>query len=336
MAVLLVGGGLFLHIPKTGGNWVSDVLEAQQLVFAHVGGKHAGLNQLAPLRRLLATPRRYDRPNRELVPFCFVRHPLAWYQSWFRMNVALGWPHWDSDDDVWNPSVALNGITAPSFAAFLERVVTERPGFLTALYEAYTRDAHFIGRQERAADDLVTVLQLLSLPVDPAGVRRHPQTNVGSAVTVDVSADLRRTLETVERGAYAQYGYAGDGLDVMPQRLGSVTPVVQPFVHDAGHGWRAHVGALADVADTIDTPHRSPLVLLENGQPLPARHAAHACIRGAGQGRYSHWGEMLLFSSSDNSNPNDNGRTYALKWGASAGRSNLMAESGDTPRGTWA
>ncbi len=71
----------------------------------------------------------------------------------------------------------------------------------------------------------------------------------------------------------------------------------------------------------------SPLVVLEDGQPLAQPHALHAEIRELGQGRYSHWTyragadrngapyREVLFSTSDNSDPNSNGRRYTAKAG---------------------
>jgi pectate lyase len=39
-------------------------------------------------------------------------------------------------------------------------------------------------------------------------------------------------------------------------------------------------------------------------------HSFHQEIRESGRGRFSHWGTDLLFSTSDNSDPNTNGRSY--------------------------
>ena len=168
MAILLKSNALFLHVPKTGGNWVSDVLEANDLVFAHLGGKHAGPPQLAPLAHLLDTPRRYDRPNRTPFTFCFVRHPLRWYESWYRMNSERDWPDWAADDNAWNPSVELNGLGARTFEGFVENVLRHRAGFLTRMYRFYAADAHFVGHQEHLAEDLITALALLRVEFDDA------------------------------------------------------------------------------------------------------------------------------------------------------------------------
>jgi lysophospholipase L1-like esterase len=54
--------------------------------------------------------------------------------------------------------------------------------------------------------------------------------------------------------------------------------------------------------------------MYEDGHPLGAAHALHDTIRRDGKGRYSHWGERLYFSSSDNSDPNLNGRQYTVRY----------------------
>lgn len=52
--------------------------------------------------------------------------------------------------------------------------------------------------------------------------------------------------------------------------------------------------------------------VLENGCPLGPGHAVHDDIRTAGQGRFSHWQQALYWSTSDNSDPHTNGRTYTV------------------------
>ncbi len=337
MATLLKCGGLFLHVPKTGGNWVRDMLEANDLVFAHLGGKHAGPVQLAPLRRLLQTPDRYDRPNRPLFTFCFVRHPLGWYESWFRMNVALGWPDWATDADAWNPSCALNGFAAPTFDGFIEHVLRRRPGFLSSMYASYARGALVVGRQESMAEDLGTVLRFLRAPFDERSLRSRPRTNVSAPVDVRLDPALRAALEAAESDAYERYGYATDvertllpAPAAMHLSAGGPTRLTGPFVHDGGHAWRVPLAQWADVADDMHHARRSMLQLTENGVPLTAAHASHADIRVGGRGRYSHWAGIVRFSTSDNSDPNHNGRRYDVSWVYPAADDTTSLMAGDT------
>ncbi|HEU4686225.1 MAG TPA: class I SAM-dependent methyltransferase [Nitrospira sp.] len=93
------------------------------------------------------------------------------------------------------------------------------------------------------------------------------------------------------------------------QRRDALQP---PFAHKGGYAWVANLEHYADVSDTCDQPRRSRLMLYEDGVPLGFAHAAHAEIQSHGGSRYSHWGNMVLFSTTDNSNPNENGRHYSV------------------------
>jgi len=68
---------------------------------------------------------------------------------------------------------------------------------------------------------------------------------------------------------------------------------------------KAHIVrvGLAEVADSPGHGDRSRMELFEDGRPLGPAHSRHDDIRNLGQGRYSHWGEQLYFSSSDGQDP---------------------------------
>ncbi len=63
--------------------------------------------------------------------------------------------------------------------------------------------------------------------------------------------------------------------------------------------------------DTADDPLKSKLILFEDEMPLRQRHEHHSTIVRVGRGAYSHWGRHILFSTSDNTDPNENGRAYS-------------------------
>lgn len=89
--------------------------------------------------------------------------------------------------------------------------------------------------------------------------------------------------------------------------------IIQPFAKDSGYAWKASIpNDNLLLGDNNDNPTRSKLILLENNKPMWKRHSLHADIRNTGKGRYSHWNNELLFSTSDNSNPNNNGRSYKI------------------------
>ena len=79
---------------------------------------------------------------------------------------------------------------------------------------------------------------------------------------------------------------------------------------DSGIAFVYYADKLRNLADTPDAPDRSPVVLYEDGKPLGPAHTLHADISKLGHGRFSHWGKIIIFSTSDNSDPNTNGREY--------------------------
>ena len=86
-----------------------------------------------------------------------------------------------------------------------------------------------------------------------------------------------------------------------------------PFEHLGGHGYRTALStALAACADDESEHMRSPLMLYEDGRPLGLAHHLPHFVLAHGMGRFAHRDQALTFSTSDNSDPNSNGRRYAL------------------------
>jgi hypothetical protein len=74
---------------------------------------------------------------------------------------------------------------------------------------------------------------------------------------------------------------------------------------------RPFSSALNILADSNDDNFHSPVLLYENDHLLGPAHSDHASIGKLGLGRYSHWtGAPFVFSTSDNTDPNTNGRAY--------------------------
>ena len=67
----------------------------------------------------------------------------------------------------------------------------------------------------------------------------------------------------------------------------------------------------------------SNLRLFENGVEIGPAHTQHQTIRTQGRGAFSHWYSQLYFSSSDNTNPATNSRTYAY----TGGQASLSSEA---------
>jgi hypothetical protein len=91
----------------------------------------------------------------------------------------------------------------------------------------------------------------------------------------------------------------------------ALIPLHRPFRAHSGFSFVAALPSLEGVADSMAQPRRSRLMLYENGVMLGLAHNIKDHVSRYGKGRFCHWGSDLYFSSSDGSNPNTNGRTYA-------------------------
>lgn len=81
-----------------------------------------------------------------------------------------------------------------------------------------------------------------------------------------------------------------------------------------GHMFAYELRKLESFADLNSDPFRSNLELFEDGRRLGPAHSMHADIMASGAGRFSHYGQYLYFSSSDNSNVTQNDRTYSIRY----------------------
>jgi hypothetical protein len=94
---------------------------------------------------------------------------------------------------------------------------------------------------------------------------------------------------------------------------GRVVTLTRPFDKFGLPGF-AYTKALPNdlPGDAPGAAMKSTLAVCEDGTILGPMRAAHADIAKEGKGRYSHWGPNLVFSTSDNSDPNTNGRSYSV------------------------
>src|SRR6266511_4685330 len=89
------------------------------------------------------------------------------------------------------------------------------------------------------------------------------------------------------------------------------TALNRPYPFLDGHAYKKSVPLLRNMSDRVDH-FDSPVMLCEHDQILGPRHSFHLDIVREGRGRFSHYGDGVIFSSSDNSDPNTNGREYSI------------------------
>jgi hypothetical protein len=88
-----------------------------------------------------------------------------------------------------------------------------------------------------------------------------------------------------------------------------------PFRHEKEHCWRVRLpDEIGWATDGQDRPRDCPLALFEDDKIVGPGHRSHADIAASGAGRFSVWSDgWLYFSTTDNTDPNSNGRTYELR-----------------------
>lgn len=87
-----------------------------------------------------------------------------------------------------------------------------------------------------------------------------------------------------------------------------------PFDQESEHVWAYKLPDVVPLGDDEKSPNKSTLVLLEEKITLGPAHSVHDEMRKNGRGRFSHWKNILYFSTSDNSDPNINGRSYMIAY----------------------
>jgi FkbM family methyltransferase len=99
---------------------------------------------------------------------------------------------------------------------------------------------------------------------------------------------------------------------LIENRATQSTSLQRPFKSDGGRCWYASLPSLRSYADNDNQPTRSTVLLLEDEKLLGPAHCYHEDIRQIGGGKYSHWKSKIFFSTSDNIDPNINGRSYRV------------------------
>ncbi|HRV93786.1 MAG TPA: sulfotransferase family 2 domain-containing protein [Anaerolineae bacterium] len=240
MALLLKCGAVFLHIPKTGGSWVTKVLDDQGLIerkichihadwfqalryinigttvkqelSAHVKS-HLSENFKRGLRQAVNNRKTNSEIDQSPYIFCFVRHPLKWYESFWRYMCAQNWPRLGNQYDVndWHPNAILNGLGDPEFNQFVRNIIAKRPGFVTEMYGWYTwSGVNFVGKQERLVEDLLTVLRQLNVTFDEDRIRNYRPVNVSSQKNSNKivwDESLHNEILRLESAAIRRYCY---------------------------------------------------------------------------------------------------------------------------------
>ena len=185
----------FWHIPKTGGRWVLEALSRRRtraglsrvkrvhpetkpfMLFGH----HAPPSQVA------------EELKRDRFHFCFVRHPLSWYKSWWSYRIRRSRSDKRHYCDRWHRDTCDE---------FVNVMLDAHPkGFVTELFQLYvgthTDQMDYIGRTENLLADLKEICRLSGQPIEIPFDNLAP-INVSSTLP-EIAPRAVVSLETAER-----------------------------------------------------------------------------------------------------------------------------------------
>lgn len=163
----------FWHIPKTGGRWV---LEALSRRYAMVGLSR--VPRVQPERKPFMLFGQHAPPSevaeelkRDRFHFCFVRHPLEWYKSWWAYRIRRHrsdkrhyCDHYHDED----------------CDKFINNVLDAHPnGFVTELFQLYVGSngdrMDYVGHTENILADLKEAMKLAGQPIAKPFDRLSPR-----------------------------------------------------------------------------------------------------------------------------------------------------------------
>jgi hypothetical protein len=206
MPNVVLPNSLFIHVMKTGGSWVCEALIGSKL------GRDAGFPHTT-----IAELRETDYYRDGQFRFSFVRHPIPWYQSFYRFSVSRpqnqwpprGWQYRKQYERLAHPHPGV------SFEEFCEYVLEYHPGYCTKNYwvslGAPETEIEFIGRTENLREDLLRALELAGETVTDEQrrfIREFPPHNVSPRVSAEYTLRHLREFRRLEAPTLERFGYA--------------------------------------------------------------------------------------------------------------------------------
>lgn len=203
--MLLLRKSVFMHIPKTGGDWVRAALRnagvLQGLPRQHSPDKH--LTRGETLER---------RGGRRV--FCFVRHPMSWLESFWRYSGGTGQERrdptvetdWRSDHAYGNAVLGpVCDCYDPDFDRFVDKVTTWRPGYVGWLYSQYVTPHAIVGRTEKLTADLIACLHEAGEEFSMVAIQTTPRVNQSIAPKPSIPRRLLQRVEHAEASVLETY-----------------------------------------------------------------------------------------------------------------------------------
>lgn len=178
----------FLHLPKTGGTWISECLdylgvESEEIDPEHeIKGGHTG----------------YYYKREPGFSFSFIRNPFDWYKSLFKFNkgseMRLDWEREDINKFV-------RDMTASGHSLFE----------ISKYFFGQDYEVSFIGRYENLHEDLINALNFgMEINLDVEKIMKYSKkiTNSTNKIEVeDYSTETKNIIYSVDSYIFRRFHY---------------------------------------------------------------------------------------------------------------------------------
>jgi hypothetical protein len=165
-----VNNAIYIHIPKTGGTYVRNMFQA-----CNIRTENPNRHQFTTRKHSML----WQLDEDASYSFAFVRHPLRWYESFWKYQVNK-WIKYEQNR--WHPWRCLEACESNDFNEFISKIIEMEPGYVTRMYEWYlgprgAQVVDFVGRTETLKDDLLCVLRELGHNINMPKAHSVPKAN---------------------------------------------------------------------------------------------------------------------------------------------------------------
>ncbi len=155
---------LFVHIPRTGGEWTKSILKSAEIETSP--WLRSNRPRIARSHQLIGhffNRRGYNPSN----AFSFVRHPLEYYESVWMYLCMAGERNRRKSTDIerfsWSPHTMPAALWCDDFKIWVESMLNNRPSWYSRVVDMYVGPdggefCQYIGRTERINKDLIEIL----------------------------------------------------------------------------------------------------------------------------------------------------------------------------------
>ena len=153
---LIVKNALMIHLPKTGGSFLREVIKKFEPTAKEY--KQNGIHG-----KLEVVKKEYEHD----FTFSIVRHPISWYESAWKhiKSVTISGIGWGNRDP--HPLSDLDKIFDKDFSKFIDNVIREMPGYYSKALEEYLgkdfAEVDFVAKTETLYDDSAKLLDKLGI-----------------------------------------------------------------------------------------------------------------------------------------------------------------------------